>query len=79
MCPIKKIILKFMTLNIGKMFKKQFCCIIIDVIAAEGSLLFLTLCYSAFEFPANSFCCRRQPPILDGCVIAHLNFPPTVL
>jgi hypothetical protein len=27
----------------------------ISVIAAEGSLLFLTMCYSAFEFPANSF------------------------
>ena len=25
------------------------------LIAAEGSLLFLTMCYSAFEFPAISF------------------------
>jgi hypothetical protein len=26
-----------------------------SLISAEGSLLFLTMCYSAFEFPANSF------------------------
>jgi hypothetical protein len=36
-------------------------------IAAEGSLLFLTICYSAFEFPANSFI-RALEAYLDFCV-----------
>ena len=35
-----------------------------SVIAAEGSLLFLTMCYSAFEFPANSFINLKRISIL---------------
>jgi hypothetical protein len=47
------------------------------IFAAEGSLLFLTMCYSAFEFPANSFIywsvsrffrvCRQFDVILWRC------------
>jgi hypothetical protein len=60
-----------------------------SLIAAEGSLLFLTMCYSAFEFPANSLytwsvsrflrVCRQFDVILWRCskefTLEHYHTP----